>query len=277
MARAEKNDAKALAYFEDALSRKPSAIEPLAQIAMVKIAQGKSNEARERVTKQLEASPNNPLLYNLLGQLWMQAKGTGQAEIAFKKSIELDNSLLSTYMSLGQLYHQAGKTDQAAKEYEAVLAKDPKAIQAHMLLGIIHDSQKEYEKAQKQYQESLKLNPRFAPAANNLAWILVEQGGNLDTALSYAQIAREQKPDDPHIADTIGWIYYKKNAYPLAVNLLKEAVEKLPDVPSVQYHYGMAQYKNGDAAGAKKTLQASLKLSQTFTGSEEARKTLAGL
>ena len=277
VARAEKNDAKALAYFEDALSRKPTAIEPLAQIVQIKIAQGKSNEARERVTKQLEASPNNPLLYNLLGQLWMQAKDTGQAEIAFKKAIELDNSLLSTYMSLGQLYHQAGKTDHAAKEYEAVLAKDPKATQAHMLLGIIHDSQKEYEKAQGHYQESLKINPRFAPAANNLAWILVEQGGNLDTALSYAQIAREQKPDDPHIADTLGWIYYKKNAYLLAVNLLKEAVEKLPKEPTVQYHYGMAQYKNGDATGAKKTLQASLKLSQNYLGSEEARKTLAGL
>jgi hypothetical protein len=39
----------------------------------------------------------------------------------------------------------------------------------------------------------------------------------------------------------------------------------------------MAQYKNGDAAGAKKALQASLKLSQNFPESEEARKTLAGL
>lgn len=277
VARAEKNDAKALAYFDDALSRKPSAIEPLAQIAMVKIAQGKSNEARERVTKQLEASPNNPLLYNLLGQLWMQAKDTGQAEIVFKRAIELDSSLLSAYLNLGQLYHQADKRDQAVKEYEAVLAKDPKALQAHMLLGIIHESQKEYEKAQGHYQESLKINPRFAPAANNLAWILAERGGNLDSALSYAQTAREQKPNDPHIADTLGWIYYKKNAYPLAVNLLKESAEKLPNEPEVQYHYGMAQYKNGDTAGAKKTLHASLKLSQSFSGSEEAKKTLAGL
>jgi len=78
-----------LAYFEDALSKKPTAIEPLAQIAMIKIAQGKSSEARERVSKQLDASPNNPLLYNLLGQLWIQAKDTGQAETAFKKAIEL--------------------------------------------------------------------------------------------------------------------------------------------------------------------------------------------
>ena len=62
VARAEKNDAKALAYFEEALNRKPTAIDPLAQIATIKIGQGKSSEARERVTKQLEASPNNPPL-----------------------------------------------------------------------------------------------------------------------------------------------------------------------------------------------------------------------
>jgi tetratricopeptide (TPR) repeat protein len=277
VARAKKDDAKALAYFEEALRRNPTAIEPITQIAMVKIAQGKSIEARERVTKHLEGSPNNPLLYNLLGFLWMKMNDVGQAEVAFKKAIELDNSLVSAYMNLAQVYHQAGKTDQAAKEYEAVLAKDPTVIPAHMVLGVTHDLRKEYDKAQAHYEQALKLNPKFAPAANNLAWIQAEHGGNLDVALSYAQTAREQQPYDPHIADTLGWIYYKKNSYLLAVSLLKEAVEKLPNDPSSQFHYGMAQYKNGNAAGAKKALQASLNLNQNFPGSEEARKTLSGL
>ena len=89
VAQAEKNDAKALAYFEEALKKKPSAIEPITQIAAIKTAQGKSTEARERVTKQLEVSPNNPLLYNLLGLLWASANDMGPAEEAFKKAIEL--------------------------------------------------------------------------------------------------------------------------------------------------------------------------------------------
>ena len=127
------------------------------------------------------------------------------------------------------------------------------------------------------FRSVVGFNPKFAPAANNLAWIQADHGGNLDVALSLAQTAREQQPNDPHIADTLGFIYYKKNAYLLAVNLLKEAVEKLPNDPIVQFHYGMAQYKNGDAAGAKKALQASLKLSKDFAGSEEAKKTLAEL
>ena len=277
VAHAEKNDAKALTYFEEALSKKPTAIDPMVQIVQIKMAQGKLNEARERVTKQLEASPNNPMLYNLLGQLWMQAKDTGQAEIAFKKAIELDNSLLAPYLNLGQLYQQAGKLDQAAQEYEIVLKKDSTVVSAHILLGMIHERRNEYKKAQAQYEQALKFNPRLAPAANNLAWLMAEQGENLDVALSYAQTAREQQPNDPHIADTLGWIYYKKTAYLLAVSLLKEAVEKLSADPVVQYHYGMAQFKSGDAAGAKKTLQASLKLSKDFSGSKEAQKTLAGL
>jgi tetratricopeptide (TPR) repeat protein len=277
VARAEKNELKALSYFEEALVRNPMAIEPIIQIAMVKTAQGKPKEARDRVTKQLEGAPKNALLYNLLGQLWVQANDTKQAEIAFNKAIELDNSLLSAYLALGHIYQEEGKTEQAVKEYEAVLKKDPKEIRANMFLGMIHENRKEYEKAQNRYETILKLNAKFAPAANNLAWILVERGGNLDVALSYAQTAREQKPDDPNIADTLGWIYYKKNAYLLATSLFKEAIEKLPADPVLQYHYGMAQQKTGNKTGAKKTLQTALTLNPSFPGSDEARKALQAL
>jgi tetratricopeptide (TPR) repeat protein len=277
VARAEKNDAKALAYFEEALSKKPAAIEPLAQIAIIKIAQGKSNEARERVSKQIAVSQNNALFYNLLGQLWMNAKDLGQAEIAFKKAIEIDGSLLSPYLHLGRIYDETGKTDMAVKEYETVVANNPKGIEARMQLGMIHERRKAYDKAQAQYEFILRLNPKFAPAANNLAWLIAEQGGNLDVALSYAQTAREQKPDDPYVADTLAWVYYKKNVNLLALNLLKEAVEKLPNDPVIHFHYGMVQLKNGDSASAKKSLQKALKLSESFPGSAEAQKTLSSL
>lgn len=277
VAHAEKNDAKALAFFEEALTRRPTAIEPIAEIALIKKAQGKAQEARERVIHQLEVAPKNPLLHNLLGQLWMQEKNGDQAETAFKKAIDLDHSFLAPYMNLGQAYQLSGKTDQALKEFETVLAKDPQAIKAHMLLGIIYESRKDFDKARERYETVLKLNPQFAPAANNLAWDIAERGGNLDMALSYAQTAREQKPDDPQIADTLGWVYYKKNAFLLAVGLLKEAAEKLPTQPIVLYHYGMAQHKNGDATAAKKALQAALKLNQNFPGSDEAKKVLEGL
>jgi tetratricopeptide (TPR) repeat protein len=277
LARAEKNEAKAIAFFEEALALRPNAIEPLVQIAAIKVAQGKPAEGRERLLRQMATIPQNAMHENLLGELWLTTKDIDQAEAAFKKAIELDNSFLIAYLNLGQLYYQAGKVDQAAAEYETVATKDPQAIQAHMMLGVIYEQKRDYEKAKARYEKILALNPKFAPAANNLAWLLVEQGGNLDVALNYAQTAREQQPHDPAIADTIGWLYYKKNAYVLAISLLKEAAEKLPANPVIHYHLGMAQYKNGDKDGAKKSLQTALKLDRHFPGAEEAQRVLSEL
>ena len=226
--RSEKNDAAALAHFEESLAINPHAIEPLDQIATIKLAQGKGKEARERVLKQIELSPKNPLFYNLLGKIWLQAKDAAQAEAAYKKAMEITPDLPLSYINLGELYLATGKQDQAVKEYEAALAKNPKLVGAHMILGMIHERKKEVDKAKAKYEEVLKINPKFGPAANNLAYILGEEGTNLDQALSYAQTAREQQPNDPSVADTLGWIYYKKNAYLKASSLLKEAVEKSP-------------------------------------------------
>ena len=61
------------------------------------------------------------------------------------------------------------------------------------------------------------------------------------------------------------------------MTLLREAAEKVPENPLARYHFGMAQRKHGDVAGARKSLRASLKLSQTFPGADEARKTLKEL
>ena len=217
------------------------------------------------------------MLHNLLGQLWAHDKQYAQAEQAFRKAIELNDALFPAYLNLAGLYLQTDKQDQAIKEYEAVLAKNANAIQAHMMLGMIHEGRNEIDKAQARYETILKLNPRFVPAANNLAWILAERGGNLDVALAHAQTAWEGNPEDPRIADTLGWVYYKKNAYLLAVNLLKEAAEKLPNEPAVHYHYGMALAKNNNPTEAKKALETALKLNPRFDGAEEARTTLEKL
>ena len=277
VAQAEKNTAKALGYFEEALTKRATAIEPIVQIVAIKSAQGKTQEARERVLRQLDAAPKSAMLHTLVGQLWVTAKDPAQAERAFKTAIELDSSALAPYLSLAQLYYQTGKVDQSITEYETALSKNPNAPAALMMLGIIHEGRKEYDKATARYEHILKLTPRFAPAANNLAWVIAEQGGNLDVALTHAQTAREQRPEDPHVADTLGWVYYKKNASLLAVSLLKEAADKLPNEPLVHYHLGMAQAKNGDAAAAKHSLQTALKLNHQFTGAEDAKKTIEGL
>jgi tetratricopeptide (TPR) repeat protein len=167
--------------------------------------------------------------------------------------------------------------DEAIREYETALSKNPKLVPAHMMIGMIYESRKQYDQAQARYQEAVRINPRFAPAANNLAWLMMEHGGNLDVALGYAQTAREVMPTDPNVADTLGWIYYQKKVYLKAVSLLKEAAEQLHENPVVLYHYGMAQYRNENKSEARKALEKSLQLNANHPGAAEAKATLAAL
>ena len=65
------------------------------------------------------------------------------------------------------------------------------------------------------YERILAENPRFAPAANNLAYLLSETGGDKERALQLAHVAKEAAPDEPHISDTLGWIVIDAQGYVL--------------------------------------------------------------
>ncbi len=82
-------------------------------------------------------------------------------------------------------------------------------------------------------------------------------------------------PDDAAVADTLGWLSLKRNAYTRAIALLQEAADKLPDNAVVHYHLGMAYLKSGQADRARAQLTRALALDAGFPGAAEARAALA--
>src|SRR5262249_20378050 len=89
--------------------------------------------------------------------------------------------------------------------------------------------------------------------------------------------AREIAPNEPHMADTLGWILYQRGEYTGAVRPLREAATALADHPEIQFHLGMAEYMLGDEAPARTALQKAASASTDFAGKEEAARRLAVL
>ena len=87
-----------------------------------------------------------------------------------------------------------------------------------------------------------------------------KRGGNIDEALGYAQIAKEKMPKNAAVMDTLGWIYYLKGSYLSAISELKDSVELAPDNPVINYHLGLAYYKNNRSKDAKEFLEKALEL-----------------
>jgi tetratricopeptide (TPR) repeat protein len=231
----------------------------------------------QKLAQVKENPAETAIIYNLKGQLFMAQKMTSRAEESFQAALKANPDYLQPYYALARLYLAEKKSDLAIGQLQAALEANPKQVGPHMLLAIIFDSQKRFDRSEKHYRAVLDMNPDFAPAANNLAFLLAEQDKNLDEALRLAQVAKEKLPEDPNVMDTLGWAYYKKGIYDMAIVEFGDALEKKPDNPAIIFHLGMAYYQKGDRERAKKELQAALSISDSFMGAAEAKRILSGL
>ena len=196
---------------------------------------------------------------------------------SFRTAIELNPNLLAPYYALAGIYLRDKKEDKAIGQFERLIEVNPKQAGPHMMIAVIYDSQKKFDLSEKHYRSCLEIDPRFAPAANNLAYILVESNRDLNEALKLAQKAKEILPEEPSVMDTLGWVYYKKGLYDSAIGEFKASLAKAPDNPVVAYHLGLAHHKKGEADKARAELTRALRLSGSFDGAENARKVLAEL
>jgi Tfp pilus assembly protein PilF len=120
------------------------------------------------------------------------------------------------------------------------------------------------------YRKTVELDPHNATALNNLAYLLVE-ANQLDEALKFSQKAKELAPDNPSIEDTLGWTYYQKGMYSLAMTHLQTAVAKEVSARR-QYHLAMACLKAGDQNQGRKALEAALKIDPKLPEAQAARQ-----
>jgi tetratricopeptide (TPR) repeat protein len=270
------NAKKAVENAEKSLALAPDD-EVLALAVSIDLSARNFDRALSRINGQISKTPDRAILHLLLGKVYAAAKDDARAEQSFKMAIEKDANFFPAYVDLGGLYARRGSFDDALKQYRESVRVNPKALPSYMLIGVLSEKKGDFQGAIESYKKALEVNPKFAPAANNLAWLYSEKGGNIDVALTLAETAKEQLPNEPAISDTLGWIYYKKHAYLKAITLLKESAAKMPNEPAVRYHLGMAYYKKGDKALARQELKRALDIKGNFEGADEARKTLASL
>jgi tetratricopeptide (TPR) repeat protein len=263
--------------FEKALTLSPGYFDPLFQLVSLDFADKQSAAAVTRIQAQIASVPRSALHQNLLGEAYRTRGETKLAETAFLKATELSPTWAEPYIRLGSLYASSGQYDQALAKLKDAARADPRSQTTLMVMGVLYEQKGDIPKARETYERLLAIDPRFVPAANNLAWIYAEHGGDKEKALQLAQMAKERAPDDPRISDTLGWILYKRGIYQSALSLLKESATKLPDNPQVQYHLGMVYAQLGDKDKARQALTIATSSPAVFQGKDEARKTLAGL
>ena len=191
------------------------------------------------------------------------------------KALELDPNFSRAYDGLISIYVARGKLPEAISRLEALSAKDPKNTTSLLTCAMLYEQTKDFEKARAAYEKVLANNPDFVSALNNLAYLYATHFNQPDKALELATKARQLKPEDASVADTLGWISYKKGDYPRALGLLQQSAAKLTDNAEVQYHLGMANYMMGQVDAAKKALERAATAPGDFPDKEDSKRRLA--
>src|SRR5262245_58379609 len=266
--------------FERSLALDGRSLEALASLVRLDLATKNASGARARVEAKLTQTPSDARLLLLAASTYAATGDPGRAERALQHAVEIDPANLRAHAMLGWLYMSEQRFEQAKAKFDTLAKRRPHsndATAAQTMVALILQGQNRLAEAQTQYEQVLAESPQAVVAANNLAWLYAEHGGNLDVALGLAQTAAQQDPDRPEVNDTLGWIYYKKDLHGQAIAAFQRSVEKDSTNPLYHYHLGLAYAKSGKLDKAKRSLEKSLALKPDFEWSADARRLLASI
>jgi tetratricopeptide (TPR) repeat protein len=273
---AQNQPGEAQKAYREALDLNPNSTDALFEVLAMDVVQKQVDRAVATAKTQLAKYPDNVGFHIVLGQLLLDQKhDLPGAEAEFKRASDLDPKNGDATVRLGTIQSARGATDQALQTYLDAQKANPGDVALYLLAGQIYRGKQDWEHARQQYQKALDLQPDSAVANNEMAYIMLEQGGNIDVAFAMAQTARRQLPDSPGTADTLGWAFYHKKVYASAITLFTEAVKKDPDNAVYNYHLGLAYAKNGQAALAKEQLDHLVKTKPNFPDLDELRRALS--
>ena len=260
--------------FESAQRLAPGSLVPMAQLVDLDIQSKDFEAALQRVHGQLQKTPESPSAHFLEGKVYAAQGKWSDAEAALLKALELDPNSSNAYDLLVSTYLAADELPKAIALIEASLSRNPNNARALMALALTYEKMNDFSKAREAYEKLLALKPDSPSALNNLAYLYAERLNQPDKAYDLAQKARGLQPAEPVIADTLGWILYKKGDYQQSRTLLQESAQKLPNNPEIQFHLGMANYMMGDMDAARTAFRQAAAASD-FPGKEEAQRRLA--
>jgi tetratricopeptide (TPR) repeat protein len=273
----QKRYPEGVAQMEAALQYDPNSLGALRRLVSYDLYKKQPAHALERINAQIAKSPRNSGFYDLLAGLQMQNKNFDLATAAAQKAMDINPDDGEAVAIYAQLQAQRGQAANAIVAWEQWSKAHPNSAGALAILGTMEESRGNGSKAEDYYKKALAIDSTQALAANNLAYRMLMNGGNVDVALSLAQTARRKSPDSPTSADTLAWAYYSKGSYGFARDLLEEAIKAAPNNATIQYHLGMVYAKQGDKSNATTHLKKAISLAPDSQAAKDAHTALQGL
>lgn len=254
--------------FERAAALRPDWIEAAALAVRLALAQRERAAARATADALLKALERHPTTWLLQGQVALAEGRFDLASRAFGQSYALRPTAAA---AVGD--HEAriaAALPRPEVPLQNWLARQPGDVAALRRLADYFLQAGRPTEALVPLERLLEKSPNDVAALNNAAWVLASR--DLRRAETLARRARAIAPQNPAIADTLGWVLLQGGQLAEAREVLGAAVAGLPDNPAVRYHHALALMRSGEREAARAEIQRALAASGRFAERAAAEK-----
>jgi len=204
------------------------------------------------------------------GEYWMQSRmrigklmarqgrlEEMRAEMQALRRNNPDNAV-AIYLAEGQVLSDLGLHEAAYALYEQALVNSPEDEDLLYSRALVAEKINRIDLAEKDMLRILANDPDNTRTLNALGYTLADRTDRYEEALQYIQKAYAQKPDDPAIIDSMGWVHFRLGKLNEARNYLQQAWDMTADA-EIGAHLGEVLWTQGEHDEARRIWEESRK------------------
>jgi len=249
---------EAEAAFKKILVSNPNDWRAVSGLADTYLAAKEPEAAFSMLDTELQRSHGSPQIHSLLAATAMK---TGRYSVAIENLQRLadqETKTIDPEIDLAEVYRLRGDIHGAIAVLQRAATLQPKDPRPNSMLPFLLELDNKKQEAKALCRRNLSQHPDDLVSMNNLAYMLADTGDSLDEALRLANQVVKKQPGSDAFADTLGYVYLKRDQNDEALQIFERLIRKHPDDPTLLYHLGMARYQKGDRQRAKDAFARAL-------------------
>ena len=239
-------------------------------LVMTHLRQKEYDKALAAVLRLEKEQPENPIVHNLKGGVYVGRKEFASARASFEKAVALQPAYFAAVQNLAQLDIQNKQPEAAKKRYLALLEQDKKNLQAMLALTSMALAQGHHEDVKSWLERAVADHPdAVQPAALLVGHYL--RAGDKQKALTLAAKLQSTHPDDPKFLGVLADTQLANGDQRAALESFNKLAILQPESAQVQYRIASTNLAMKDNVAAMAALKKSQQLDPAFLPAQLAQ------
>jgi tetratricopeptide (TPR) repeat protein len=190
--------------------------------------QGQVQKAKNELAKCIQADPELPGAYVLMGRIHFMEGRNEPARQAFQKAVELNPQLDQGWHFLGSLALLEKDYAQAVSDFQKAIDLMPAKTDYMLSISDVYAEMEQLDKAFEVIDAGLERQPQNLELMLSKARLYQQMGNTVDAIGIYEQ-ARLMHGDQPQILEPCGYAYITQKQWALAAEKFSQLIKQYPE------------------------------------------------